>query len=294
MMSQLEAKTEISGSNDAAPKMLVVDDDPSIVRMLRDRCTLMGFDVETATNGIQALLKASRFKPDILVIDVHMPEVDGLSVCAHLLDPDRAPLHVVVATGSRDSETVERCDGFGAFFVHKGAGFWSDLAASLSDLYPQRAERIREVLGRSSGVVVNMRPRVLLIDDDPDVGKFLASRLEKCGVEMIYAGNAVDGLKMACRDEPTVIIADYSMPNGDARHLLTRLRSMPKTELVPVIVLTGRKLDEFARNTVLGDFCGRPGAVKILQKSLDHHELFDELQRLCGFACDGDGVPAQR
>src|ERR1700693_6297025 len=77
------------------PRMLIADDDPSILRLLADHCARLGFDVDTASNGIQALLKAGRFKPDILVIDVNMPEVDGLSVCAHLLDPERAPMHMI-------------------------------------------------------------------------------------------------------------------------------------------------------------------------------------------------------
>jgi|SRR5450631_897992 CheY-like chemotaxis protein len=92
-------------SSEEAPRMLIADDDPSIVRLLADHCARMGFDVETASNGIQALLKAGRLKPDILVVDVNMPEVDGLSVCAHLLGPDRAPVNVIVITGSRDPDT---------------------------------------------------------------------------------------------------------------------------------------------------------------------------------------------
>ncbi len=62
------------------PKMLIADDDPLIVMALADRCARMGFEIETATNGLQAMIKASRSKPDILVIDVNMPEADGLSV----------------------------------------------------------------------------------------------------------------------------------------------------------------------------------------------------------------------
>jgi CheY-like chemotaxis protein len=61
--------------NISLPKMLIADDDPCVLRAVADRCTRMGFDVETATNGLQALIKASQCQPDILVIDVHMPEV---------------------------------------------------------------------------------------------------------------------------------------------------------------------------------------------------------------------------
>ena len=82
------------------PRMLIADDDPLIVKLLADRCRRVGFDVETATNGLQALIKANRSHPDVMVIDVNMPEADGLTVCARLLDPSRRPLNVVVVTGS--------------------------------------------------------------------------------------------------------------------------------------------------------------------------------------------------
>jgi len=109
-------------SHEEIPRMLIADDDPSIVRLLADHCARLGFNVDTASNGIQALVKASRGKPDVLVIDVNMPEVDGLSVCAHLLDSDKAPVNVIVITGSRDPDTLERCEGFGAYYA-QGAEF---------------------------------------------------------------------------------------------------------------------------------------------------------------------------
>ena len=88
-------------SHEEIPRMLIADDDPSIVRLLADHCARMGFNVDTAANGIQALLKASRTKPDIILMDVNMPEVDGLSACGHLLGPDRAPVNVIVSSGPK-------------------------------------------------------------------------------------------------------------------------------------------------------------------------------------------------
>ena len=99
--------------------MLIADDDPSVVSALAIECARMGSKVDTANNGLQALMKANKNKPDILVIDVNMPEVDGLSVCAHLLDPAKQPMNVIVVTGSRDLETIERCENFGAFYTKK-------------------------------------------------------------------------------------------------------------------------------------------------------------------------------
>jgi CheY-like chemotaxis protein len=272
-----------SQSSDEIPRILIADDDPSIVRLLADHCSRMGFDVDTASNGIQALLKASRTKPDTLVIDVNMPEVDGLSVCAHLLDPDRAPINVIVMTGSRNPETLERCEGFGAFYARKGPKFWEDLEAALAEIHPRMGGRIRQSGMQAPAPAVRRRPRVLLVDDDNDINRFLSSRLEKCGIEVQYASDAQQGFRIACRDEPTAIVTDYFMPNGDAQYFLTRLRTTAATERIPVIVLSGRQLNDATQQSLRREICGHPGAAQILVKSQDTHALFQALKKFCGF-----------
>jgi len=273
-------------SSDVTPRMLIADDDPSIVRLLADHCARIGFDVDTASNGIQALLKAGRFKPDILVIDVNMPEVDGLSACAHLLDPDRAPVNVIVITGSRDPDTLERCEGLGAHYTRKGPNFWSDLEAALAEIYPHMAGRIGQSSTRPPASAVRKRPRLLLVDDDNDINRFLTSRLEKCGLDVQYAPDAQQGFRIACRDEPAVIVTDYFMPNGDAQYLLARLRTTAATENIPVIVYSGRQLDDVTLQSLRREICGHPGATQILRKSQDTSVLFETLKKFCGFERD--------
>jgi CheY-like chemotaxis protein len=270
-------------SSEETPRMLIADDDPSIVRLLADHCARMGFDVDTASNGIQALLKAGRVKPDILVIDVNMPEVDGLSVCAHLLGPDRKPVNVIVITGSRDPDTLERCEGFGAYYARKGPNFWNDFEAALAEIHPRMAGRIRQCGTQAPAPTVRKRPCVLLIDDDNDINRFLTSRLEKCGLDVKYASDAQHGYRMACRDEPAVIVTDYFMPNGDAQYLLTRLRTTAATANIPVIVLSGRQLNDVTVQSLRREICGHPGATQILRKSQDTYALFEALKKFCGF-----------
>jgi CheY-like chemotaxis protein len=263
--------------------MLVADDDPAIVRMLADRCAGMGFEVETATNGIQALIKANRSHPDIMVIDVNMPEADGLSVCARLLDSSKRALNVVVVTGSRENETVERCAGFGAFYVRKGPGFWSGLESALTELFPHMASSIKGPQKQPTDPMIWERSRVLVIDDDYAIKQFLASRLDKCGVELLFASDVTQGYRMACRDTPSVIISDYFLPNGGIPYLLSRLRTTPATANIPVLALTGRDLDEVTRRNLMLEVCGKPGVARIFKKSFDTEELFGALQKLCGF-----------
>jgi CheY-like chemotaxis protein len=97
------------------------------------------------------------------------------------------------------------------------------------------------------------------------------------------------GFWMARREWPTVIVSDYWMPNGDAEYLLTRLRNTPETRCIPVIVQSGRRLNDSVKQRLRQQISGQPGAARILQKSFDSRELFEALQRLCGFASDLDG-----
>jgi CheY-like chemotaxis protein len=270
-------------SHNRRPRMLIADDDPAIVRMLADRCAGVGFEVETATNGLQALIKANRSHPDIMVIDVNMPEADGLTVCARLLDPTKRSLNVIVVTGSRETETVDRCEGFGAFYVRKGPEFWSGLASALIETFPRMMDQIDRLRRQPMGAEMRERPRVLLIDDDTDIKQFLSSRLDKCGVKLLYAPDTAHGYRMACKETPSVIISDYFLPNGGIPYLLSRLRTTPVTENIPLFALTGRDLDEITIDNLMLEICGKPGAARVFRKSFDTEELFGALQKLCGF-----------
>lgn len=278
-----------SRSGKASPKILVADDDPCVLRAIADRCSRMGFDVETATNGLQALIKAGQYEPDILVIDVHMPEVDGISVLSYLLDITTKSLHLIVVTGNPGQEILEKCKGLDASCIHKGRDFWNELEASLSGIYPHKASAIQRSGELSERTEVRKRPRILLVDDDIGIKKAFFHEFENLGAELLYAVDGMRGFWMARREWPTVIVSDYCMPNGDAEYLLNRLRNAPETRSIPVIVQSGRRLNDAIKRRLRQPICGQPGATRILRKSSDTRELFEALQRLCGFASDLDG-----
>jgi CheY-like chemotaxis protein len=241
----------------------------------------MGFKVETALNGVQLLVKARRDHPDLMIVDVNMPELDGLSVCSRLLDPGRKPLDVVVVTGGNDPETPERCESLGMYFGRKGPDFWKHIEAAIMEIYPDMQKRLSEM--EAMGAEVPQRPRVLVVDDDPDIEKFLAPRLDKYGVDTVYAADATQAYRVAVREKPSVIITDNYMPDGDAHHLLCRLRATPATENIPVFVISGRPISETTQQLLKRDVLGHPGVVQIFSKSFDTQQLFHALQRYCGF-----------
>jgi len=65
-------------------RILIVDDEPSIVRLLKVNLERQGYSIETAENGVQALAKIMAAYPDLLISDVMMPEMDGLELVEHV------------------------------------------------------------------------------------------------------------------------------------------------------------------------------------------------------------------
>jgi CheY-like chemotaxis protein len=279
----MELDTLTDGEADRRqPRVLIVDDDPAALKFLTDRCVKMGMSVQTATNGLQALIIARRTRPDALIVDVHMPELDGLSLCSRLLEPNQAGIDVIVVSGYSDADCSDRCDSLGAAFVRKGPALWSSIQTCLHEMFPGMSVEVAAAAAASRpSAQLRERPLVLVIDDDPDVGRFLDTRLRKCGVDVMFAADGRQGYHVAAREKPTVILSDYFMPVADINFLLWRLRSTPALERIPVLAMSGKALDKTtAEGLVKGDFARR-GVERIFRKPLDIDELFTEIKKHC-------------
>jgi two-component system alkaline phosphatase synthesis response regulator PhoP len=89
-------------------KILIVEDEPDILQLVRLYLEKEGFRTATAVNGAQALKKVKEDKPDLIVLDLMLPELDGLEVCKRLRStPDTAMLPIIMLTAkAEESDTV--------------------------------------------------------------------------------------------------------------------------------------------------------------------------------------------
>jgi DNA-binding response OmpR family regulator len=93
----------------AAAKVLAVDDESDILLIVRTALESAGMDVRTASNGRDALTTADEFAPDLIVLDVMMPEMDGFEVVRHLRENEKTQdIPVVMLTGVSDSQRVKQ------------------------------------------------------------------------------------------------------------------------------------------------------------------------------------------
>jgi DNA-binding response OmpR family regulator len=256
--------------------ILIADDDGDLVQMLMMRCTQLGLKVFRSPDAMHALLGAHRVQPDLVVLDVNMPGGNGLSVCEMMAgDPTLAQTPVIIMTGDKNEEIPRRCQAMHAQFIEKGAGLWERLEQmirkSLAMPAPIPAKAEAEVSADSPEA--ERRPRILCIDDDPDISKILKLRLEPYGVDVLRAFNGMQGYWTALDMRPDLVILDMVMPDGGGNYIMGRLRSHPLTAKVPVLMLTGVNTPGVRRQMF------SLGVDGFLTKPLDFDALIDHLSQ---------------
>ena len=116
------------------------------------------------------------------------------------------------------------------------------------------------------------RPKLLYIDDDPDVSKAMKIRLERYGIDVIRAFNGMQGFWTGIDVHPDVIITDMSMPDGEGNYIYGRFQQNPTTKNIPVIVVSGRTNAGLKREMM------SLGVTAYFEKPIVFEELLAELR----------------
>jgi two-component system OmpR family response regulator len=104
-----QGATQAAGAGRSKQRVLVVEDDQAILQALRIRLSYEGFDVLAVNNGSAALHQAQAFDPDVAVLDINMPGIDGIAV-GERLQQERPDCRLLFLTASRDGMLRERAE----------------------------------------------------------------------------------------------------------------------------------------------------------------------------------------
>jgi DNA-binding response OmpR family regulator len=111
------------------------------------------------------------------------------------------------------------------------------------------------------------RPKIMVVDDDPDLRQALSVRLRANNFDTVNVCDGYSAIAMAQKEKPHLIILDLGLPAGDGFAVLKNLRQYPALSSIPVIVLTARDPESNEKRTL------ESGAVAFFQKPADNEEL---------------------
>ena len=144
-------------------RVLVVDDEPQIRRFLRTSLGAHGYAIVEAANGQEALLKASSDRPDIVILDLGLPDMDGIEVIRSVREWSKVPI-IVLSVRGRETDKIAALDAGADDYVTKPFGMGELLARIRAALRNRLRNEADEPVFRSGGLVVDLARRIVSVD----------------------------------------------------------------------------------------------------------------------------------
>jgi len=263
--------------------VLIADDDPELVLALTMRIQKLGVRVRFVSDGSDVLLLALAHPPHLLILDISMPAVDGLTVCERLAQDHKIPpFPVIILTGKTDHETIHRCVTAGALYYPKGGDIWEKIYPAVCrflEIDPETTVAANAVNSTADKThPAPPSPKILVVDDDRDLSKAIQLRLKKYGVEVVRAQNGKQGYWMALKEQPDIIITDLTMPELSGEALIRKLVYTGETQRIPIFVLTGQTVNGKKDIAMEREFLSRGSTVAYFTKPLEFEALLEKLR----------------
>lgn len=129
---------------------------------------------------------------------------------------------------------------------------------------------------------MNPMKKILVVDDEPHIQKLIALRLKVNRFQVFTAGNGVEGLEIAKREKPDLILLDIMMPKMNGYEFLQKLKTMPSVRIIPIIMFTAKASQEDVDRAIA------LGAIDYVIKPFDADRLLSKIYSVLGNDEDED------
>ena len=230
-------------------RILVVDDIAANLRLLEARLNAEYYEVALASSGPEALVRAEEWSPDVILLDVMMPGMDGYEVCRRLkANPETAYIPVVMVTALVDSaERVRGLEAGADDFLSKPVDhptLFARVRALLRMKQVLDAFRLRVETAHDLGFAPQSPPSeslagavVLLATEDVNEREVLAALMTDEGVDLHVASTVAEAWQALGEGHYDVALLSLSLDGGEGLRLTSRLRAQATTRDLPILLI---------------------------------------------------------
>ncbi len=254
--------------------VLVIEDDHLNMKLMRGLLGLGGYRMLEATEAESGLRMAAEHRPDLILMDVNLPGLDGLSATRRLkADPELATIPVIALTGlAMEGDREKALEAGCRDYITKPINTRSFLDGLGALLTPAPETGASEPPPKAA--TARQYSRILVVDDDPMNVKLVEGILKKEGYQSLKAFGGAEALEMVRHQRPDLVLLDVMMPGTDGYQVTRQLKADPATAGIPIIMITALNGTE---DKVRGLDCG---ADEFLTKPVNAAELLARVKSM--------------
>ena len=237
--------TSLQQQNLAGKTVLLVDDNPVNIELLVQTLKSQHFNIFTASSGKMALEIAHENKPDLILLDVVMPEMDGFETCRKLKTSDvTCNIPIIFITAKTEQEDIE--NGFLAGGVEyipkpfKVNEVYNRIRTHL--LLGSQKKQVTLLQEEESTAISGMK--LMIVDDNPLNIDVLRKTLVPLELDISMSPDGKVAVDLAPRIQPDLILLDVMMPNINGFEVCRILKTDPLTKDIPIIFATAKNKPE--------------------------------------------------
>jgi len=265
LLSQITAQPE----DEKTRNILVIDDDPTVIREVGLILRGENYDLEIAANGRDGLKKMRERPPDLTLLDLKMPEMDGFAFIEEIRKDDRfrdVPFILLTAMDLSPDQEARLKQANVRDVIIKGQidkdFFLNKIKAALESSTPTPPPSPEKKMPVTSTQEEGREGvKVLIVEDQPDNLFLFKEALRPGGYAIYTATNGQEAVEAAQRERPDIILMDIQMPVMDGYEATRRMRAIPELAAVPIIALTARAMKGEERKTLeegYSDYLAKP------------------------------------
>ena len=254
-------KEEVLKEDRTHLKILLVEDNPDSQNLARRFLEKAGYRVDTADNGKESVEAVRRFRYDLILMDIQMPEMDGFEATRHIRalekEQGKGRISIVALTAHAMKGYREKC-----------------LENGMDDYLTKPLTK--RALFMAVNKWIDTQPVILVADDIEDNRKLIEAYLRKGSCRMLFVRNGIEAVDLFKMQRVSLILMDIEMPEMDGHTAIKTIRGHEDGAKIPIIAMTAHEDPNEIRK------CFESGCSAYLAKPITRSNLIETIRQYVG------------
>lgn len=260
--------------------ILIIEDDLILLDLLKQKLETAGYKIFEEKNGLSGLYAVEKLNPDLVLLDLILPEADGITVLKNIRgNPAIKDTPVIVISNSGQPIEIKEIKKLGiSDYLIKTEFDPQEVLNKINDFFENQAKKDRGLKTKTEMENLDysgFKNTVMIVEDDKFLRELISQKFLKEGMKILSAVTAEEALDVLKKERPQIILLDLILPGMSGFDFLRKIKSDSDIADIPVVVLSNlgeEKERETAKNL---------GAKRFLVKAMHTpNEIVGEIKKV--------------